>query len=151
HVIWTGVNVTAAAPHVLSPGTPQVKVNMPAALGTLRPGIATFGPALTSPGVTGNVVIAQDPADTAGPSITAGCSAITNNLPGKIALVDRGTCGFAVKVKDAQNAGAIAVLIVDNVAGGPAGFMSGVDPTITIPSVRITLADGNAIKAALAS
>jgi hypothetical protein len=151
HVIWTGVNVTAAAPHVLQPGTPQVTVNVPAALGTLRVGTATFGPALTSPGVTGNVVIAQDPADAAGPSTTDGCSAITNNLTGRIALVDRGTCGFAVKVKNAQSAGAIAALIVDNVAGGPPVGMSGVDPTITIPSVRITLADGNAVKAALAS
>ena len=30
-------------------------------------------------------------------------------MAGKIALVDRGTCGFAVKVKNAQNAGAIGV------------------------------------------
>jgi hypothetical protein len=53
HVIWTGINVTAAAPHVLSPGTPLVTVNAPAALGTYRVGTATFGPVITSPGVTG--------------------------------------------------------------------------------------------------
>ncbi|HEY2292217.1 MAG TPA: PA domain-containing protein [Thermoanaerobaculia bacterium] len=151
HVIWTGINVTAAAPHVLQPGTPQVTVNAPAALGTLRVGTAAFGPALSSPGVTGNVAIGQDPADAAGPSTTDGCSAITTNLTGRIALLDRGTCGFVVKVKNAQNAGAIGVLIAENVAVSPPGGMTGVDPTITIPSVRITLADGNAIKAALAS
>src|SRR5436305_3172836 len=151
HVIWTGINVTAAVPHVLSPGTPLVTVNAPAALGTFRVGTATFGPVLAAPGVTGDVVIGQDPANIAGPSTTAGCSAITNNLTGKIALLDRGTCGFVVKVKNAQNAGAIAVLIADNVAGSPPAGMSGVDPTITIPSVRITLANGNAVKAALRS
>ncbi len=151
HVIWTGINVTSAAPHVLSPGTPLATVNAPAALGTFRVGTATFGPVLASPGVTGNVAIAQDPANAAGPSTTDGCSPITNDLTGQIALIDRGTCGFVVKVKNAQNAGAIGVLIADNVAGSPPAGMSGVDPTITIPSVRISLANGNAIKAALAS
>jgi hypothetical protein len=151
HVIWTGINVRAAAPHVLQPGTPLVTVNTPASLGNFRVGTATFGPVLTSPGVTGSVIVAQDPANAAGPSVTDGCSAITNNLTGQIALLDRGTCGFAVKVKNAQNAGAIAVLIADNVAGSPPAGMSGVDPTITIPSVRITLANGNSIKSALAS
>ncbi len=70
---------------------------------------------------------------------------------GKIGLVDRGTCGFAIKAKNLQNAGAIAVLIADNVAGSPPAGMSGTDPTITIPSVRISLANGNALKSALAS
>src|SRR3954468_598333 len=151
HVIWTGINVTSAAPQVLSPGTPLVTVNAPAALGTFRVGTATFGPVLASPGITGDVAVAQDPADVAGPSTTDGCSAITNNLTGKIALLDRGTCGFVVKVKNAQNAGAIGVLIADNVAGSPPAGMSGVDPTVTIPSVRISLDNGNAVKAALGS
>lgn len=151
HVIWTGINVTAAAPHVLSPGTPLVTVNAPAALGTFRVGTATFGPVLASPGVTGDVAIGQDPSDAAGPSTTDGCSAITNDLTGKIALLDRGTCGFVVKVKNAQNAGAIGVLIADNAAGSPPAGMSGVDPTITIPSVRISIDNGNAVKAALGS
>lgn len=151
HVVWTGINVTAAAPQVLSPGTPLVTVNAPAALGTFRVGTATFGPVLASPGITGNVAIGQDPADVAGPSTTDGCSAITNDLTGKIALLDRGTCGFVVKAKNAQNAGAIGVLIADNAAGSPPAGMSGVDPTITIPSVRVSLDNGNAIKAALGS
>lgn len=151
HVIWTGINVTAAAPNVLSPGTPLVTVNTPAALGTFRVGTATFGPVLASPGVTGDVALAQDPADAAGPSTTDGCSAITTNLTGKIALLDRGTCGFVVKVKNAQNAGAIGVLIADNAAGSPPAGMSGVDPTITIPSVRISIDNGNALKSALVS
>ena len=64
-------------------------------------------------------------------------------------MVDRGTCGFTVRVKNAQNAGAVAVLVADNAAGGPPAGLGGADATITIPSVRITLADANAIKAQL--
>ncbi len=151
HVVWTGINVTAAVPGVLQFGTPLVTFNTPASLGTSRVGTAAFGPALSSPGVTGDVVVGVDAADAAGPSTTDGCSPITTNLTGKIGLVDRGTCGFVVKVKNAQNAGAIAVLIADNVAGSPPAGIAGVDATITIPSVRISLADGNSIRTALGS
>ena len=70
---------------------------------------------------------------------------------GKIALVDRGTCGFIVKVKNAQIAGAIAVIVADNAAGSPPAGLGGVDPTITIPSGRVTLSDGNLLKANLAA
>ena len=66
-------------------------------------------------------------------------------IAGNIALVDRGACGFVVKVKNAQNAGAIAVVVADNVAGAAAG-MGGSDPTIVIPSLRITLDHGNLLK-----
>jgi len=151
NVVWTGINVTAAVPSVLQLGTPLVTVNTPASLGTFRVGAAAFGPVLSSPGVTGDVVVATDAADAAGPSTTDGCSPINNSVAGKIAVMDRGTCGFVVKVKNAQNAGAIGVLIADNVAGSPPAGMAGVDATITIPSVRISLANGNAIKAALGS
>jgi hypothetical protein len=152
NVVWTGINVTAAVPGVLQFGTPLVTVNTPASLGTYRVGTATFGPLLVAPGVTGDVVVATDAIiPITSPTSTDGCSPITNNLTGKIAVIDRGTCGFVVKVKNAQNAGAIGVLIADNVAGSPPAGMSGVDPTITIPSVRISLANGNAIKAALGS
>jgi hypothetical protein len=43
----------------------------------------------------------------------------------------RGTCTFAVKVKAAQDAGAIAVIIVNNADGEIS--MSWSDETITIP------------------
>jgi hypothetical protein len=64
--------------------------------------------------------------------------------------VDRGSCNFTVKVKNCQDAGALAVIVADNVAGSPPATLGGSDATITIPSVRITLADGNTIKSALA-
>jgi hypothetical protein len=70
-----------------------------------------------------------------------------SQLGGKVALIQRGGCFFNEKVKSAQNAGASAVLIYNNVATGLPG-MGGSDATIIIPSVGISLADGNAIKAA---
>ncbi|MEO8520431.1 MAG: PA domain-containing protein [Acidobacteriota bacterium] len=153
-VIFDGTNVTEAIPAVLQLGTPLLRITTPVSLaGIYAVGAAAFGPALTQAGLSGSIVSALDAADGAGPSTTDGCSAITNpgQVAGNIALVDRGTCGFVVKVKNAQNAGAIAVVVADNAAGGPPAGLGGVDPTITIPSVRITLADGNAVKAQLAS
>ncbi len=152
NVVWVGPNVTTNVPRIIGKGLPSVTVNSPAGIaGPRRVGAAAFGPLLTSPGVTGNVVQAIDPSNPAGPATTDGCSPFTNAaaVNGNIALVDRGTCGFTVKVANAQASGARAVLVADNVAGCPPAGMAGVDPTITIPSARLTLADGNAIKANL--
>ena len=154
-VIWDGANVTAAAPSVLSRGVPVLNINSPANIARdYEVGEASFGPRLTAAGVTGNVVLAND-GSTAGTggTTTDACEPLVNAsaVSGNIALVDRGVCGFAIKVKNAQDAGAIAVIVADNVAGGPPPGLGGSDPTITIPSVRITLADGNTIKAALAN
>ena len=156
-VVWDGLHVTDGVPGTWAPGTPLVTINAPvdpANLGTFRLGIAQFGPAITSPGITANVVQALDPVEV-GAGFTAfdGCSPLTNAaaVAGNIALVDRGGCGFIVKVKTAQDAGAIAVIVANNVAGAPVGGMAGVDPTITIPSVIISQLDANFLKAALGS
>lgn len=146
NVVWTGANVTAAAPSVLSLGTPLLKVNSPAAIAGIYPvGTADAGPALSSPGLTGDIVSALD--DGSGPTTLDACTAITNAaaVVGKIALVDRGTCTFAVKVANVQAAGAIAMLVADNVNDTPpAGIAVG---SATISSVRITKAAGAAIRA----
>lgn len=151
NVVFDGPAVNAAVPGVLAPGTPLLSISAPAAV-IYQVGTAAFGPVLAAPGISGSIVQALDAANASGPTTGDACTAITNAaaVAGKIALVDRGTCGFTVKVKNAQLAGATAVLIADNVAGGPPAGIAGVDDTITIPSVRITLADGNAIKAQLA-
>jgi hypothetical protein len=157
HVVWTGGNVAAAVPTVLTGSTPLMSVNTPPSppsiAGNYEVGTATFGPALSAAGTPGNVVLAKDAADSAGPSNTDACSPITINpgeVAGNIALVDRGSCTFVTKAKNVQNAGAIGMIVADNVQSSPPSGMSGSDPSITIPSVRITLADGNTIKSALA-
>jgi len=151
-LVWNGDTVRSDAPSVLSLGRPFMRVNAPAAImGLYEVGTAAFGPALTAVGLTGDVVLALDAADAAGPSTTDACSPLTNAaaVAGRIALVDRGTCGFVVKVKNAQNAGARAVIVADNAAGSPPAGLGGADPTITIPSVRITQADGALVKSQL--
>ncbi|MEP7013152.1 MAG: PA domain-containing protein [Acidobacteriota bacterium] len=154
-IVWTGPQVTSAvAAGALQAGAPFVRVNTPAGIaGFYQLGSAAFGPALTTGGVTGNVVIGLDPADGAGPSTTDGCTLFTNAAAvlGNIALVDRGTCGFTIKVKNAQLAGATAVIVADNVAGCPPASLGGTDATIIIPSGRVSLADGNTLKANIAT
>lgn len=113
---------------------------------------ASFGPALTAGGVTGDIVLGLDAANPAGPSTTDGCTAFTNAaaLAGKIVLVDRGSCDFTVKVNNAQLAGAIAVVVGNNVPGDPRtmGFTAPI-PVITIPSVMVSLDNANLFKANL--
>jgi hypothetical protein len=145
HLVWSGGYVTQEAPAFLG-AKPVLRVNSPASIdGDYETGTATFGASLTSPGVTAQVVLVNDGTGTTSDA----CETLINAgaVSGKIALIDRGTCGFTQKVKNAQNAGAIGAIIVDNVAGCPPSGLGGSDPTITIPAVRITLADGNTIKA----
>jgi hypothetical protein len=142
NLIWRGPQVTSDVPAVLA-GTPRLRVNSPAGIaGKYQTGVAQFGPALTPAGLTAAVVLAQGDA-----GATDGCSVLTNvaAVSGKIALIDRGTCTFTAKVKNAQNAGAIGVIIANNGSGGPPA-MPGTDPTITIPAISITQADGIKIK-----
>jgi hypothetical protein len=97
----------------------------------------------------GEVMPVADQPDGTGLACTPLSANNTLAVNGKIALIDRGTCTFPEKVKNAQNAGAVGVIIVDNVAGSPPPALGGADPTITIPSVRITLSDGALFKDAL--
>ncbi|HET9506768.1 MAG TPA: M4 family metallopeptidase [Gaiellaceae bacterium] len=130
---------------------PVLAINSPAEIARIcNAGAAQFGPPLTTTGVTGDVVLGLDDTAAPGPTTTDACSPLTNagDVAGRVALVDRGGCGFTVKVKNAQNAGAVAVVVADNAPAAPAG-MGGADPTITIPSVRITTLHGNLIKGSL--
>jgi len=147
-VVFTGPRAVAGAQLLLNKRIYFRATAPAAAAGDYAYGTASFGPPATPANYSGQVVLATDAADAAGLSTTDGCSPITSDVVGKIALMDRGTCGFAIKAKNAQNAGAKAVLIADNVTAAVAG-MSGTDNTITIPSLRVTLATGNTFKANL--
>lgn len=94
--------------------------------------------------ITKRTVLYNDAADT----LHDGCSAASNPgaLAGKIALINRGTCAFTVKVKNAQTAGAIGALVVDNIAGEYPFIMGGTDNTITIPAFMISFETGDTIK-----
>ena len=153
HLYWDGANVTAGVPRVLQLGSPEVRVLAPAVIADVYQfGTAAFGPRIGQPSVMALVVPAQDAADAAGPATTDGCTAFTNaaSVAGKIALVERGTCGFAVKARNATTAGAAAVIIYNNAANvnaAPPGMADdGINGAfVTIPAVSITRGDGLAI------
>jgi hypothetical protein len=131
-----------------NPRPPQpnlVTIDPPSsAAGTYEASGAAFGPAPSAAGIAGQVVLVND-----GSALpTQGCNPLVGFQAGAIALVDRGTCSFVQKVGNAQAAGAVAVVVVNNVAGAPI-TMGGSDPTIIIPSVMVSLADGGGIKAGL--
>jgi hypothetical protein len=148
---WTGPRVTAAVPSVLS-YTPQLRLvgaGATAGADLFAVGEADFGPKLDKSPVTGQIAQVALQADSPGSACTPFNAANAEAVRRKIALVSRGTCGFAVKVKNAQDAGAIGVIVADN-AAGPVVGMGGADPAITIPAVRVTQADGALIAASLA-
>ena len=128
-----------------TPAPPTVAILAPAAIaGPKEAGTAAFGPASFS--ISGNVVVVNDGAGT----LSDGCTSPFVNaaaVSGKIAFIDRGTCGFAVKVKNAQLNGAVGVIVGNNAGGTTIANMGGADATITIPSLLVSQNNGTAIKA----
>src|SRR5690606_14419922 len=101
----------------------------------------TFGPALDATGVTADVKLSP---------VLDACTALpAESLTGRIGLIERGTCDFVVKVKNAQNAGAVAAIIYSLPTSTPTAGMAGVDATITIPSVLIENSEGVYMKGLL--
>ncbi len=67
---------------------------------------------------------------------------------GKVALVERGTCDFALKVAHAQAQGAVLVLVLNNVVGPAELMYPSLDysnASIRIPSAMVAQADADAL------
>jgi len=81
--------------------------------------------------------------------LNTACSALTaGSLTGKIALVTRGTCTFSTKIRNAQTAGAVAVLVANNVFGDPTAMgQDGTANQPTIPAYMVSRVDGGALAA----
>jgi Zn-dependent metalloprotease len=77
------------------------------------------------------------------------CEAISGFTEGRIALIDRGNCQFQTKVLNAENAGAVAV-IVANHEDDTLVRMSGGDPPPEIPGLFTGLSTGDTFKSVLA-
>jgi minor extracellular serine protease Vpr len=73
-------------------------------------------------------------------TVNDGCNPFSG-VTGKVVLIRRGTCGFFNKALNAQDAGAIGVILYNNAAGRVNPTVAGATP-ITIPVVAITAADG---------
>lgn len=103
----------------------------PAGIGTPRP--------LTAP------LADVSPLDSSGHA----CSALpANSLAGSIALIFRGICTFESKVNNAQAAGAVGVLIYDNVPGE--GSINWTMGSAALPAEMISNADGLALQQQIA-
>jgi hypothetical protein len=127
------------------PSGPLVTVDPPsAAAGTYGASGANFGPAPTEAGISGDLEVVDDGSE----NPTLGCDPLVGFTAGAIAIMDRGVCPFVQKVNNAQDAGAVAVIVVNSLPGAPI-TMGGDDPDITIPSVMVSLDNGNTIKAGL--
>ncbi|AKD02354.1 T9SS-dependent M36 family metallopeptidase [Pontibacter korlensis] len=134
--LWSGI-----------PDGDMFRVTSPAAIaGSYLAIQATFGPRLSSTPITGKLVLADG---------LLACGAISNAaaIAGNIAVVYRGSCEFGVKVLNAQNAGAIAVVVINNAPGTPTAMGVGAtNPSlITISSLMITDEAGAKIRALLDS
>src|SRR5437762_1260601 len=76
-----------------------------------------------------------------------GCASVDPGASGKLAIIDRGTCTFSQKVANAKAAGAVGVLVINNVAGDPTamGRTAGFDDDL--PAVMIGKNEGAALRA----
>ncbi|MGI4864364.1 MAG: M36 family metallopeptidase [Janthinobacterium lividum] len=106
--------------------------------------LATRGP------ISGQLALYADAGSNPTTYLACGMYGGTTPLTGKIALLYRGSCDFVVKVKNAQLAGAIAAVVINNTSVPPI-VMGGTDNTITIPAVMITQADGATLAAQIAN
>jgi len=112
-------------------------------------GPASFG--ATGFTVTADVVLANN-VPVAGGTPTDACSALTAPATGKIVLADRGVCSFKTKALNAQNAGAAALIIANNVSSAAPptlGDDATITTAITIGAVSILQSEGVTIKAEL--
>lgn len=134
----------------VAPPTTMV-VNAPGGIGPYGIRDNAFTPGhvyFPSTGMTSDLVLFDDGID---PSSDA-CTAPINGaaISGKIAVIRRGVCTFVSKVKMAQDAGAIGVIIVNN--DPLAGISMGGDATatgITIPAASMEFAPGEDMIAAM--
>jgi hypothetical protein len=122
-----------------------VTIDAGAAAGTYEASYARFTPAPTTAGFAGEIVLVNDGVGT----VTDGCSAYA--LPaGSIALVDNtNTCNHYTRVTNAQNAGAVAVVVAHSTGANPPVLSGSMNPPVGIPAISISQANGTAIKAGL--
>lgn len=77
-----------------------------------------------------------------------GCTSLFGFAAGSIAVIDRGSCPMVDKVLNAQAAGAVAVVIVNDIPGDPV-TIDGSSAFVTIPSVMVSQVSGAIIYAGL--
>lgn len=117
----------------------SVTISAPVQQALVGKGSSTFGPQAFN--VSG-ALVAGNPDN--------GCTALLNaaEVSGRIVLVDRGACDYSAKVLNAQNAGALGVVVANNL-DTPVGGMGGTNGSVAIPALLIEKPDGAAVRALL--
>lgn len=134
---------------VASGSTDFLQLNSPSSIaGKVFSVQGGFGPRLTSTPVTADLVLVDDGSS----NPTEGCQSLQNGaaVNGKIAVIDRGNCLFVEKIQNAQAAGAVGVVMINNVGGAPI-TMGGSSAGINIPAIMITQNSGATLKSEMAS
>ena len=124
-------------------------VNSPSTFaGNYTATIASFAPQPPVIPITEDLVLVNS----GGAEPLDACNTIINvgSLTGKIAVVRRGSCTFALKVEECQAAGAVAVIVVNNVGGNPI-TMGGNSSIANIPAIMVSQANGESFITALQS
>lgn len=100
-----------------------------------------WGANLANVTVSAPVVLYRDA--TAADTLACEAAANASALAGNIAFLYRGTCEFGAKALNAQTAGAVAVIIINNAPGEPVGMGAGASGNqVTIPVVMLSQSDG---------
>src|SRR6266436_3642522 len=79
------------------------------------------------------------------------CTSISSSASGQLTIVNRGTCTFSTKVRNAIAAGAVGVVVVNNVAGDPTAMAKDGLGGDNLPAVMIGLKEGAALRASAAT
>ena len=128
--------------------TDKFQILSPASIaGGYEVGDPGFGPAISSTPVEAEVVMVEDKLGNKGFFCEDAKNA--DKLVGKVVAINRGGCDFSLKVYNAQQAGAVAAIIMnfeEQVIGMASGLNGG---SVTIPSVFVAASTGNLIKGQL--
>jgi MYXO-CTERM domain-containing protein len=112
-------------------------------------GGASFGPQTFDVNPTMAPVIANDGTGTTSDA----CEALTGNVTNRIVVIDRGSCPFTTKVSNANAAGAVGVIIVNNAPGNappnPGGVPAAGEDVTGVAVLGVSLEDGTPLKAAI--
>lgn len=124
-----------------------LSIQSPASVaGSYLSAVSTFGPQITPVPVVAPLALMDDGFENS----SLGCTVSINDYTNKIVLIDRGSCNFVDKVQNAEWTGAVGVIVVNNTNEGPFS-MGGTNPGITIPSLMISISDGDVLKSAIAN
>jgi hypothetical protein len=140
------IDLTYCEPSVTNPGV-VVQVHSPSNVQTTYTGYTLtsgWGASLNSGFAYGNLVLVNS----GGANPAEGCNALVNAaaVNGNIAVAVRGTCNFSLKALNAQNAGATALLLINNQTASPTTLADGGEgPQINIPVIMVSQAQGSAL------